>query len=69
MFKNLQSLLAKTRYKYLEENQFGLKYIVDGQLTSPSGKRPYIRTVWFVAEKENKALLVTAYPLPVLKEA
>lgn len=67
--QELTKLANKNQIKYSEKNQFGIKYIIDGQLDSPSGKKPYIRTVWFIAEKEDKALLVTAYPLPILKEA
>jgi hypothetical protein len=69
LVQELTKLAQKNQIKYSEKNQFGIKYIIDGQLTSPAGKKPYIRTVWFIAEKEDKALLVTAYPLPVLKEA
>jgi len=42
---------------------FGEKYIVEGQLTTPDGRNPKIRAVWFIAKGQKVATLVTAYPL------
>jgi hypothetical protein len=41
----------------------GQKYIVDGILVTPSGQRPFIRTVWVVDAGDDRPRLVTAYPL------
>jgi hypothetical protein len=41
----------------------GEKYVVDGQITSPTGKRVKLRTVWIVDEGEEEGRFVTAYPI------
>jgi len=40
----------------------GKKYIVDGEIVTPSGKAPVVRTVWIVDLGETIPRLVTAYP-------
>jgi hypothetical protein len=45
------------------EFEFGMKYIVQGPIITPSGQRPIIRSVWVVGAGETKPRLVTAYPL------
>jgi hypothetical protein len=45
------------------ESSHGIKYIVDGALSTPSGKRPTVRTVWIVDKGSENPRLVTAYPL------
>jgi hypothetical protein len=41
---------------------FGKKYVVDGPLDTPDGRKPMVRSVWFVAEGETIPQLTTAYP-------
>ncbi|MGH2566726.1 MAG: DUF6883 domain-containing protein [Bacteroidota bacterium] len=45
-----------------EESPFGLRYVIDGVLPTPSGKDLPIRTVWFIDNDEQIAHFVTAYP-------
>ena len=40
----------------------GQKYIVEGELATPNGQRPLIRTVWVVDAGRETPRLVTAYP-------
>jgi hypothetical protein len=44
------------------ESSHGTKYIVDGEIVSPVGKNPVVRTVWIVDHGQTIARLVTAYP-------
>lgn len=46
-----------------EENEFGTKYSVVGELETPNGGRPNMRVVWFVEKGASAPRLVTAYPL------
>jgi hypothetical protein len=46
-----------------EATAFGAKYVVDGPFETPDGRRPNLRTVWFVVQGEQVPRLVTAYPL------
>jgi hypothetical protein len=45
------------------QTPFGLKYIVDGTLQTPSGKGVMVRCVWIVLEGTDICTFVTAYPL------
>jgi len=52
----------------VDRTDFGLKYTVVGRLETPSGRSPFIRSVWFVATGQDVPRLVTAYPEPESKE-
>jgi hypothetical protein len=43
--------------------EFGVKYIVEGMITGPSGRKAAIHTVWIVDTGQHRPRLVTAYPL------
>lgn len=43
-------------------NNFGVSYVVDGSIKSPSKKTVRLRTVWIVEHKSNVARLVTVFP-------
>ena len=47
----------------IEHSSFGTRYIVDGIITTPDGRTPTIRTVWFIRNEEEIPQFVTAYPL------
>lgn len=40
----------------------GTKYVVDGQLEAPDGRRRAVRTVWIIDTGQELPRLVTAYP-------
>lgn len=46
----------------VKETSHGVKYLVEGELQTPSGKRPMVRGVWLV-EDNDPPRLITAYPL------
>lgn len=43
-------------------SRHGEKYVVDGRLQTPSGRRPLVRAVWIVDRGRLAPRLVTAYP-------
>ena len=45
------------------ETGFGPRYIVEGELNTPDGRRPYLRSVWQFDEGAIAPRLITAYPL------
>lgn len=47
----------------IETSPFGTRYVIDGQIMSPDGRNPIIRSVWFVETNEIIPNFVTAYPL------
>ncbi|HXP04811.1 MAG TPA: hypothetical protein VN808_11870 [Stellaceae bacterium] len=48
----------------VSETEFGIKYILEGPLSAPDGRRPNLRAVWFVEAGERTPRLVTAYAMP-----
>ena len=44
------------------ETRHGKKYIIHGDIKTPSGKTPIVRTVWIIETDEDVPRLVTAYP-------
>ena len=42
---------------------YGTRYSVDGELETPSGRRPRVRTVWILEEGSNELRLITAHPV------
>jgi len=58
-------LVHATEYEVAKimTTQYGTKYIVDGRLSTPDGRNPYVRTVWLIEHDQVIARLITAYPL------
>ena len=44
---------------------FGPRYVVEGELVTPGGRRPRIRTIWQFDKGAVAPRLITAYPLEV----
>ena len=44
------------------ESPHGLKYILDGNIETPTGQNPVVRTIWIVDQGVETPRLVTAYP-------
>ena len=40
----------------------GKKYILDGELETPSGRRLRMRTIWIIDQGQERPRLVTVYP-------
>lgn len=46
-----------------EPTQFGIRFVIEGPLSSPDGRKPLVRSVWFLDTREGAPRLVTAYPV------
>jgi hypothetical protein len=44
------------------ETGFGPRYLIEGQLPSPDGRAPLVRTVWQLHRGQVAPRLITAYP-------
>ena len=49
----------------VRETGFGRRYSVEGELNTPAGRRPRVRSVWQMDEGAIAPRLITAYPLEV----
>ena len=58
----LRSLAVNSSVTRSMESLHGKKYIVEGEIETPIGKAPLVRTIWIVDQGETVARLVTAYP-------
>lgn len=47
----------------IEPSPFGTRYVIEGPLIAPDGRRPVIRVVWFLETDATIPRLVTAYPV------
>lgn len=58
----LLELARRGKVTEVIETAYGMKYVVDGELRSPTGENIKLRTVWIVEKDESRPRLVTAYP-------
>ena len=47
---------------------FGRKYVLEGPLDAPDGRKPRLRAVWFVEFGGVEPKFVTAYPTPGVRQ-
>lgn len=59
----LMNLAKNGEVKSAITTDFGVKYVVEGAISGPSGRGAAIRTVWIVETGQNRPRLITAYPL------
>jgi hypothetical protein len=59
----LRTHAAVNEVKIEEQTIFGKKYIIEGNMETPTGENPVIRTVWFIERDEFVPRFITAYPL------
>jgi hypothetical protein len=55
---------AQTHPARAEPSPYGTRWIVEGTISTPSGRSPRVRSVWFTDTAGAAPRLVTAYPLP-----
>jgi len=58
----LRGLAAQGTVTRSVESRHGRKYVVDGCLATPVGRRPRVRTVWIVDAAVDVPRLLSAYP-------
>lgn len=45
------------------DSSYGTRYSVDGELETPDGRRPRVRTVWILERDSDEPRLITAHPV------
>lgn len=58
----LRSIARTGQVSDVVQTRHGVKYVVDGDLLTPSDSGVRIRTVWIVETGSDRPRLVTAYP-------
>jgi hypothetical protein len=46
-----------------EQSTFGTRYVIEGPLTAPEGRRLNVRTAWFIDVDAEVPRFITAHPL------
>lgn len=59
----LRSHAIKNVVEKTVRSPFGVRYVVEGPLSTPDERNPLVRSVWIIDEGEELPRLVTAYPL------
>ena len=46
-----------------EKTIFGIRYVIEGLLKAPDGRRLNVRTAWFIDDDDEVPRFITAHPL------
>ena len=47
-----------------EQTSHGVRYVLDGALAAPDGRRLHVRSAWYISPGEVAPRFVSAHPLP-----
>ena len=61
--KALLKIAQTNDVKSVRKLEYGINYVIDGSMETPSRKKVMITTVWFIKVETNKPSFVTAYPV------
>lgn len=61
--KALSDIAGENEVQETKKSPFGIKYIIDGDLISPIGRKVRIRTVWIIENNHSIPRFVTAFPV------
>ncbi len=62
MANDIEKILLEGQITGVEDTIYGRKYIISGQIKTPSGNVSDIVTVWIMRKGENIFRFITAYP-------
>jgi hypothetical protein len=64
LFTNeLQNFVRTNEVKEAITSTYGIKYIIDGELKTPSGITIKVRTIWIIEKDKRIPRFVTVYPV------
>lgn len=61
--KALRKLAKSQEVTDILTSEYGIKYIIDGEIETPSGKTARIRTIWIIEKSQISPRFVTVYPV------
>lgn len=61
--KELKEIARLQKVKDAQISHYGTKYIIDGEITSPSNTIIKVRTVWIIETEKTRPRFVTVYPV------
>lgn len=60
--QDLLSLARREEVAEMVPSMHGTKYVIEGEVVTPTGRRVYIRTIWIVEPGGQGPRFVSAYP-------
>src|SRR5438067_2072009 len=61
MAEAFREMALNTEASKCVQSPYGTKYVLEGELSTPCGKRPFVRSVWIIDIDASEPRLVTAY--------
>lgn len=61
--KELKKIVIAKEITEKVESEYGIKYIIDGQIKGLKGKAIRVRTIWIIERGDIKPRFVTLYPV------
>lgn len=61
--RSIRNIAKKQDITDMLETPYGTKYVIDGEIKSPSGKVSKVRTVWIIESGQKRPRFVTIYPV------
>ena len=63
LFENAVKKIAEQPIKETLKSPFGMKYVIDGEIKTPSDEVIRLRTVWIIEKGQNSPRFITIYPV------
>jgi len=64
LFKQALKTVARTeQVKEDQSSEYGIKYLIEGKIETPSGETIKVRTVWIIEKGQKIPRFVTVYPV------
>ena len=60
--QDLIAIAQEEEVSEIQSSPFGMKYVIEGMIQTPSGTTVTLRTVWMIERDNSQPRLVTAYP-------
>lgn len=60
--EDLRRLVVEIPVSTTRETPYGIHYVVEGPIRTPSGRAVQVATVWLLEEGSDTPRLITAYP-------
>ncbi len=62
LVRGLMAIAQNSPVESSQKSAFGVKYVLDGELKTPSGDMILVRTIWIIENNTEIPRFVTAYP-------
>ncbi len=61
--KTIERIVRENEIAEQIQNIYGAKYLIEGEINTPTGKVVNLRTIWIIEKNQNFLRFVTMYPV------